>query len=188
MAAIHVIGVDRPQLAALLAARGLCVASDPVEAVARFACSPGRVPTLVEAADSASAAAMLDAGADDVVLARDPDALVAARLAALVRRPGTPIRIGGLTIDTIPRQATRDGRPLALRPREYALLLHLARHAGEVVTHAVLRRVVLGLRIDPGTNGLAVHVSRLRSQLDREGTPMLATEKGKGYRLVVPEE
>jgi DNA-binding response OmpR family regulator len=57
-----------------------------------------------------------------------------------------------------------------------------------VASHAALRRVVLGLRIDPGTNGLAVHVSRLRAELDRDGTPMLATDKGNGYRLVVPEE
>ncbi len=187
MPAIHVSGVDRPRLAPLLAARGLRVASDAQEAVARLACAPGQVPTLVEAADAGEAAALLDAGADDVVLVRDPDALVAARLAALVRRTDV-VCVGPLTIDTAVRIARRDGRALLLRPKEYALLLHLARHAGEVVDRAELRRVVLGLGFDPGTNGLAVHVSRLRAELDRGHAPMLATEPGTGYRLAVPEE
>nr|MDQ2879448.1 winged helix-turn-helix domain-containing protein [Pseudomonadota bacterium] len=47
------------------------------------------------------------------------------------------------------------------------------------------RAVVCNLRFDPGTNVLAVHVSRLRAKLDRDfAAPMLLTDKGRGYRLV----
>ena len=73
-----------------------------------------------------------------------------------------------------------------LRPREYRLLLHLAERAGAVVSQDDLRRAVWGLRFHPGTNLVAVHISRLRAMLDRGfSTPMLLTEKGVGYRLAV---
>jgi hypothetical protein len=127
-------------------------------------------------------------GADDAVASSASDALIAARLAALVRRAPGRLRLGALEIDRVERRVLRSGHTLDLLPREYRLLLHLAEHAGQVVLHDELRRAVWGLDFHPGTNVVAVHVSRLRAKLDRGfAAPLLHTEKGVGYRLAVPE-
>ena len=185
---VLLLGVDRPLLAALLAQRGLtarssgpaCCAALVAEGRERPVC-----PAVVEAATPAAAGRLLDDGADDVVLRTDPDSLVAARLAALVRRahPGQ-VQVGEITIDTLERRATLRGEPLALLPREYALLLYLARHVGVVADHATLHRAIWGRGFHPGTNVIAVHVSRLRGKLADSGVTLI-TDRGRGYRLVV---
>jgi two-component system OmpR family response regulator len=94
------------------------------------------------------------------------------------------IAVGTLRIDPVERRVTRDGRAIPLLPREYALLLYLARAEGRCVSRGELLGMVWGLRFDPGTNVVQVHVSRLRAKLDRGfGTPMLQTLKGRGYCL-----
>lgn len=133
---------------------------------------------------SAMVALALDAGADDAVDGRAGPEEIAARLAALTRTPASRIGVGDLVIDRIQRSAQRAGRPIDLLPREYALLVHLAERAGQVVSRRALLDAVWGLRIDPGTNVVQVHVSRLRAKLDRgQPQPMLLSERGKGYRL-----
>ena len=78
----------------------------------------------------------------------------------------------------------RAGRPVPLLAREYALLLHLARHAGQPLSRTDLLRAVWRLDFDPGTNSVEVHMSRLRAKLDRGGArPLLRTVKGRGYML-----
>jgi two-component system OmpR family response regulator len=190
-------GVVRPGLGAEMAKRGLrLVASGVVvRAGVRFVVGDSAaehvsyIPTLhvVRGGDAAVAAA-IDAGADDAVALSASDGLIAARLAALVRRVPTALRIGPLTIDRVERCAMRGGRALDLLPREYRLLLYLAERADAVVSHDELLSAVWGLRFHPGTNLVAAHVSRLRAKLDRgfDGA-MLHTEKGVGYRLAVPE-
>ena len=94
------------------------------------------------------------------------------------------VRIGPLSIDPVARRVVRDGVAIPLAPREYSLLLHLARAAGRSVGRAELLEAVWGLTFDPGTNVVEVHVSRLRAKLDSGfATPLLRTEKGKGYRI-----
>lgn len=185
MGAIVIHGVERPGLGVALIPYGLA-SGTPVAALVAEALEPPIRPALVQACSSAGAVVLLGRGADDVVLASDPDALVAARLAALVRR--APLRLvtcGEVTIDPVERRATRAGRSLSLLPREYALLLHLARAGGAAVSRAELLRDVFRLAHDPGTNVVAVHCSRLRAELHRGDTrPILLTERGRGYRLV----
>jgi two-component system OmpR family response regulator len=124
----------------------------------------------------------LDAGADDAVRLPASPHEIAARLAARLRPRA--IAIGDLSIDSGARRVTRAGKPLDLLPREYALLLHLAQRPGRCVSRAELLAQVWRLRFDPGTNVVQVHVSRLRAKLDRGfPTPMLRTEKGRGYLL-----
>lgn len=185
VAAVIVIGVERPGLAAALGRHGL-VGVTPIAALVRAGQEAPLQPALVEAADVETAVALLGT-ADDVVLASDPDALVAARLAALVRRAGPRVlRIGDLAIDLVERGVSRAGAPIALLPREYALLLHLARCVGMAVSRRDLLTAVWGLAFDPGTNVVEVHVSRLRAKLHRGGlAPILLTDKGRGYRLAV---
>ncbi|WP_159709417.1 winged helix-turn-helix transcriptional regulator [Sphingomonas sp. AX6] len=133
---------------------------------------------------SAMVALAIDAGADDAVDGRAGPEEIAARLAAAVRAPTNRIGVGDLVIDRIQRSAQRAGRPIDLLPREYALLVHLAERADQVVSRGALLDAVWGLRIDPGTNVVQVHVSRLRAKLDRgQPHPMLLSERGKGYRL-----
>jgi len=133
---------------------------------------------------SAMVALALDAGADNAVDGRAGPEEIAARLAALTRAPVSRIGVADLVIDRIQRSAQRAGRPIDLLPREYALLVHLAERAGQVVSRRALLDAVWGLRIDPGTNVVQVHVSRLRAKLDRgQPQPMLLSERGKGYRL-----
>lgn len=213
MAAICLVGIDRPSLIKALAARGLVgvpmpgesepstdladsLLAPPIILMRRAADQRGvidrsAIAGLMALVDSGEAAiiAALDAGADDAVPDRASDGLIAARLHALVRRQTASLTlvIGELSIDRLQRRAVRAGRPLSLLPREYRLLEVLARHSGQTVSRAQLLRSVCGLSFDPGTNVLEVHVSRLRAQLDRGfARPMLMTDKGRGYRLVDP--
>ncbi|TGX53719.1 response regulator transcription factor [Sphingomonas gei] len=129
-------------------------------------------------------AGALDAGADDAVALPASASEIAARLAARLRCRAPMIALGGLRIDTVERRVEREGRTVPLLPREYGLLLHLARSAGRCVGRAELLAAVWGLHFDPGTNVVEVHVSRLRAKLDRGfAIPMLVTDKGCGYRL-----
>ena len=147
---------------------------------------PGPVPHIALAHDRASLVAALDAGAADAVAVPvDPDEL-AARIDLRIRRHGAiPLTIGALTLDPVTRCAMRAGTPIALVPREFALLRHLAERPGQFVSRAQLLERVWKLRFDPGTNVVAVHVSNLRAKLDRPfATPMIQSCKGLGYRLV----
>jgi two-component system, OmpR family, response regulator len=125
----------------------------------------------------------LDAGADDAVALPTSAGEIAARLAARLRG-GHRLHLGVIEIDLLARSARREGRALDLLPREFALLLHLARNAGRTVGREELLAAVWGLRFDPGTNVVEVHVSRLRAKLDRDSPErLLLTDKGRGYRL-----
>ena len=186
MTAILVIGVDRPAFSEAFARHGGGDDGNgnaPVAALVRAGIPAPLCPALVEAPDVATAISLLDT-IEDVVLASDPDALVAARLAALVRRSaGRLVRIEDLLIDPAARRVTRAGVELRLLAREYQLLLHLGRHAGYAVSRRALLAEVWGLSFDPGTNVVEVQVSRLRGKLHGLGAPILFTDKGAGYRL-----
>lgn len=189
--------LHRSALTDHLAARGIVEGGGPISAVLAEAEStadlaalriayPGAA-LLVLARDPAVEIALLDAGVDDAVLSDAADAVIAARMAALLARTARPatLRLGDIVIDRVAHCAARAGRALGLLPREYALLLHLVRHVGATSTRAELLAAVWGLSFDPGTNVLEVHVSRLRAKLDRGfDAAMLLTEKGRGYRLV----
>lgn len=194
MEPVLALGPHRPGLGVEAAKRGLHFVADGSSARAgvQFLRGTGWVADIpmlvVVAGDDAAVAAAIDAGADDAVASSASDALIAARLAALVRRAPGRLRLGALEIDRVERRVLRSGHTLDLLPREYRLLLHLAEHAGQVVLHDELRRAVWGLDFHPGTNVVAVHVSRLRAKLDRGfAAPLLHTEKGVGYRLAVPK-
>ena len=190
---------DRPALAEALAARGLVVARDPApdDACRLGLLEPGAAPGAALAALGISGEAALAllvrggerdqlAAIDAALPAEQSDALIAAQLAALVRsrQPGRRIVIGDLVIDPIERRVWRGGAEVELLPREYRLLIELARAPGVTVSRQVLLERVCGLQFEPGTNVLEVHVSRLRAKLDRGfEVPLLHTEKGQGYRL-----
>ena len=131
----------------------------------------------------------LKAGGDDYLV--KPYALVEllARVEALARRRETGqvqtnLRVGDLEMDLIGRSVHRAGKEIDLQPREFQLLDYLMRHAGQPVTRTRRLAKVWEYHFDPQTNVIDVHVSRLRSKVDKGfDRPMLQTVRGSGYRL-----
>jgi two-component system OmpR family response regulator len=133
----------------------------------------------------------LQAGGDDYLTKPFAFAELLARLQALLRRSGgtsepTRLSVGDLTLDLLSRRVERTGRPLELRPREFALLEYLMRHPGRVLSKTMILSHVWGYSFDPGTNVVDVLVSRLRDKVD-EGfdTKLIHTVRGAGYVLKV---
>ncbi len=137
--------------------------------------------------DLALCISAFESGADDVFdEAGDPRELSVriAALGRLVALSALPIVRGPLVINPIDRQVTRAGRPIAMTAREYQLLIYLARRANRYVTTETLRAQVWGQAFDPGTNSVAVHVSRLRQRIDHGfDWAMLRSAKARGYAL-----
>lgn len=89
-----------------------------------------------------------------------------------------------IEIDLLRRAAIVDGRPLLLARRELEIFAYLLARRPAIVSRRELLREVCRLRIDPGTNIVAVHISRLRAKLARiERCRLIETVRGKGYRL-----
>ena len=93
-----------------------------------------------------------------------------------------------LELDLLTRTVTRGGQSVSLQPREFRLLEYMMRHAGQVVTRTMLLENVWDYHFDPQTNVIDVHVSRLRSKIDKgfDG-PLLHTVRGAGYILRAPD-
>jgi two-component system OmpR family response regulator len=131
----------------------------------------------------------LNAGGDDYLVKPYALAELAARLEALARRRETGsvqtlLRVGELEMDLIGRTVRRAGREIDLQPREFQLLEFLMRHADQSVTRTMLLEKVWEYHFDPQTNVIDVHISRLRSKIDKGfSRPMLQTVRGAGYRL-----
>ncbi|HEX6999889.1 MAG TPA: response regulator transcription factor [Gammaproteobacteria bacterium] len=133
----------------------------------------------------------LRAGGDDYLVKPFAFAELMARIEALVRRARsgaeaavTVLRVGDLELDLLKREARRAGEKIELQPREFQLLEFLMRHAGQVVTRTMLLEGVWNYHFDPQTNVIDVHISRLRSKIDRGfDKPLLHTVRGAGYRL-----
>ena len=132
----------------------------------------------------------LKAGGDDYLAKPFAFSELAARLEALSRRPRggasaqTQLRVGDLEMDLLARGVRRAGRGVDLQPREFRLLEHLMRHAGQVVTRTMLLEGVWDYHFDPQTNVIDVHISRLRAKVDRDfPRPLIHTVRGAGYML-----
>lgn len=134
----------------------------------------------------------LNAGGDDYLVKPFAFSELAARVAALGRRPRmaateVSLRVHDLELDLLSRTARRRGEPIDLQPREYRLLEYLMRHAGQVVTRTMLLEHVWDLHFDPRTNVVETHVSRLRSKVDKGfGPELIHTMRGAGYCLRGP--
>ena len=131
----------------------------------------------------------LKAGGDDYLVKPYAFAELVARVEALARRRETGsvqtvLKVGDLEMDLIGRTVTRAGKDIDLQPREFQLLEFLMRHAGQSVTRTMLLEKVWEYHFDPQTNVIDVHISRLRSKIDKGfDRPMLQTVRGAGYRL-----
>jgi len=131
----------------------------------------------------------LQAGGDDYLVKPFAFAELLARIDALTRRADmepaeTVLRVGDLSMDLLTRSVMRAGQAIELQPREFRLLEYLMRRAGQVVTRTMLLEGVWDYHFDPQTNVIDVHVSRLRTKIDKPfGFPLLHTVRGAGYCL-----
>ena len=127
-------------------------------------------------------------GADDYIIKPFAFQELLARIEVVIRRRKAlpPVEVGDLRLDLARRNARRGEHSIDLSPREFDLLLALARAEGEVQTRTELLREVWGIEGEPSTNLVDVHIGRLRRKLDAVGTPLIQTVRGEGYRLAVP--
>lgn len=131
----------------------------------------------------------LRAGGDDYLTKPFAFGELLARLDALLRRSqvqsvDTVMTLGDLTVDMLAHRVTRAGKPVALQPREFKLLVYLLRHANQVVTRTMLLENVWDYHFDPQTNVIDVHISKLRQKIDAGfAMPLLRTVRNAGYML-----
>src|SRR6186997_965814 len=138
------------------------------------------VPILMVTARDAVEARIegLDSGADDYLTKPFDFGELLARLRAVIRRGQRPlrpsiVRVGPLRLDTRARRAFRRGAPLILTAKEYALLEHLALHAGEVVGRASIAERVWDTSYEGMSNAIDVCIQRLRRKIDDAGRESL---------------
>lgn len=131
----------------------------------------------------------LRAGGDDYLPKPYSFSELLARVEVLARRRGgrseeTVLRVGDLELDRLSHQVRRGTEEISLQPREFRLLEYLMQHAGQVVTRTMLLENVWDYHFDPQTNVIDVHISRLRSKIDKGfSQPLLHTIRGAGYMI-----
>jgi two-component system copper resistance phosphate regulon response regulator CusR len=133
----------------------------------------------------------LDHGGDDYLVKPFAFEELLARLRALLRRGSSSpahdvLTLGELEVDTRRRQVTRCGQIIGLTMREYQLLEHLMRHAGEVVTRTSLWEHVWESHSVPDSNVVDVYIRYLRNKLGRD-PDLIQTIRGGGYLIQWPE-
>jgi len=201
-------GLRREGFDVELAATGAdALSADPVDLVlldlglpdleGRVVCQQLRaasaVPIIVVTArgDEIDRVVLLELGADDYVVKPFGFRELVARIRAVLRRVSPAgdesvrdaLEVGPLAIDLRSRAVSFDGRPVALTPKEYDLLVRLASDAGAVTTREQLMREVWDENWWGSTKTLDVHVASLRRKLSPE---VIETVRSVGYRYVDP--
>jgi two-component system, OmpR family, response regulator len=131
----------------------------------------------------------LRAGGDDYLPKPYSFSELLARVEVLARRRSgrseeTVYRVGDLELDRLSHRVMRGDSEILLQPREFRLLEYLMKHAGQVVTRTMLLENVWDYHFDPQTNVIDVHISRLRSKIDKGFVrPLLHTVRGAGYMM-----
>jgi len=157
-----------------------------LEVLAAYRRRGGKAPVLIVTARDATREriAGLDAGADDyLVKPFDLDELYARVRAVLRRSAGRSspqLSFGGVTLDPATHEAARDGLPLHLSAREFALLQALMDRPGVVVSRAALEEKLYGWNEEIGSNTVEVHIHSLRRKL---GAEFIKNVRGVGYKV-----
>ena len=129
-----------------------------------------------------------DAGADDYLTKPFSFRELLARVRALLRRDARlqpdVFEIADLIIDSASHRVSRGNREIQLTAKEYALLEHLARHAGRLISRTEIAAHVWDDSFDPFSNTIEVYMNRLRKKIDgNQSTKLLHSRRGEGYIL-----
>jgi len=143
----------------------------------------------------------LEIGADDYLAKPFSMRELQARLKAMLRRVrldhqdsagekrdeanGDRVRIGNLEINPSRHEITLEDRPLPLKPKEYELLIYMARHKGQVLTRDLILETVWGWDFTGGSRTVDVHVRWLREKIEPDPSQpvRIVTVRGAGYRF-----
>ncbi|MFN3699914.1 MAG: winged helix-turn-helix domain-containing protein [Alphaproteobacteria bacterium] len=135
----------------------------------------------------------LRSGGDDYLVKPFAFAELLARVEILAQRFNTAnenthdnpiLSAGDLELDLLSRKVTRGGKVIDLQSREFKLLEYIMRHKGQIVTRTMLLESVWDYNFDPQTNVIDVHISRLRSKIDKgSDKPIIRTVRGAGYTI-----
>lgn len=130
----------------------------------------------------------LDAGADDYLTKPFHMKELGARVRALLRRPSAVVaqelRAKDISLDPVTHQVCKDGKPLDVKPKEFALLEFLLRHPKQVFSAEALIERIWPTESEASSGTIKTYVNRLRSKIDTEGQDsLITTVHGIGYRL-----
>ena len=167
---------------------------DGLQWLGRRRLQPDFPPVLVMTAFDAicERVASLDAGADDCLVNPADNDEIAARLRALLRRPGPrsppSLAVGGLVFDVAARRLHYHEAEIPLTHKEAELLELLMRRAGTVVRKSVITDILYGYDEEVTPNAVEALISRLRHKIGApnesgNGAPVLDTVRGMGYML-----
>ena len=172
-----ILDILMPEMSGLMVCRAIRARGDPV---------PILMLTALDSVEQRIAG--LDEGADDYLTKPFDFGELLARLRALTRRHGDTVpaqlSVGDLVIDTRRHSAHRGERAIALTAKEFAFLVYLARHAGQVVSRADLMAHVWEDSRNTFSNIIDVYASRLRRKIDEgEADALFTTVRGSGFIL-----
>jgi DNA-binding response OmpR family regulator len=131
----------------------------------------------------------LNAGADDYLVKPFAMAELLARVAALLRRRGTPdttntLQVGDLTLDLLRHEARRGDGVIELTAKEFALLEYLMRNPGHVLTRTQIVDHVWRYDVDAVSNVVDIYIHYLREKIDKGfPSPVIKTVRGVGYKI-----
>ncbi len=135
----------------------------------------------------------LDSGADDYLTKPFHFEELLARIRALLRRKSqdksATLQVGGLVLDPVTRKVEREGKPIRLTTREFALLEYLMRNRGQILSRSYIAQHVWNVSFDMESNVIDVYVKLLRKKIDKDfDKPLIHTIVGAGYALKDEDE
>lgn len=155
------------------------------------------IPILVLSARSEDSdiVAALDLGADDYLVKPFNVEVLAARVRVALRKAvqeeangSAVLECGGLKLDVLRRQLTRDGEEISLSPKEYQLTKYLMTHSGKMLTHENILKDVWGeAHLDDG-HYLRIYIGQVRKKIERDpaNPEYVLTQPGVGYLMDSP--
>ena len=130
----------------------------------------------------------LQEGADDYLTKPFAFEELLARIQALLRRTQDyktkTLKVGDLELDPVSRKITREGKPITLTGKEYALLEYLMRNKGRVITQSMIIDHVWDMNYDGLSNVVNVYINHLREKIDKGfSLKYIHTIRGVGYKV-----